>query len=92
LENFYVPGCEQYEAWVDEVRDQVRQCQLYNLQKYTQALLSSGNTAGAIAAAHQLVRMEPLDETGHLLLLQALHGQGQRTEAMRIFQQYQQRL
>ncbi len=92
LENFYVPECDAYEEWIDRVRYLVRERQLQALQQRAETRLAAGGASEAAATARQLVELEPLSETGHWLLIQALGALGQRAEALQAYQRYEHRL
>jgi DNA-binding SARP family transcriptional activator/TolB-like protein len=92
LENFYVPDCDAYEEWIGRVRHLVRERQLQALQGWAETRLAAGEAPEAAATARQLVELEPLSETGHWLLIQALGAQGQRAEALQVYQRYAHRL
>lgn len=65
----------------DELRDQYRRV----LRALATALIDSGCAGDATAVARDLVRSDPLDESGHRLRIEAHHAAGDRAGAVRAY-------
>jgi len=77
----FMPGFDG--DWVEERRRELREVRLGALEAIAQsALTSGGEIAGAERAARELVRAEPLRESGHRLLMEALAARGDVAEAL----------
>lgn len=65
----------------DALRDQYRDV----LRSLATALIDSGQAGDAIAVTRELVREDPLDESGHRLRMEAHHVAGDRAGAVRAY-------
>jgi SARP family transcriptional regulator, regulator of embCAB operon len=74
--------------WVDERRRELGELLARALECYTHACLGIGGTelAGAERTARRLVRLEPLRESGHVLLMDALAARGNPAEALAAYE------
>lgn len=81
-------------AWVEERREQVRRTHRRALSRYAEACLRLGASelASAERSARELVRFDPLAETGYCLLMRALAGQGDRAAALTVYEELRRRL
>jgi DNA-binding SARP family transcriptional activator len=74
---------DRYEEWTASPRDEL-QAELVTLLEEQAGLLEArGDIEGALAAANRLVVLEPLRETGHLLVIRLHALAGRRSEALR---------
>ncbi len=78
-----LPSC--YEEWILPERERWRQRFLQAAERLVVLLEEEGDTGAAIAAAQQLLRLDPLHEATyrHLMRLHALRGE--RAEALRVY-------
>jgi DNA-binding SARP family transcriptional activator len=81
-------------AWIDEWRRTLGDVLSRSLECYARACLGLGGAevAGAERTARQLVRSEPLRESGHMLLMEALEAQGNGAEALLVYDSLRRRL
>lgn len=81
----FIPGEDA--AWIDEVRRSLAALHLRALETYAHAGLGIGGTelSAAVRAGRELVRLEPYRETGYRILMQALAGEGNDAEALRVY-------
>jgi SARP family transcriptional regulator, regulator of embCAB operon len=84
-EREFLPGEDA--PWIDEQRRQLAEIRLRALEAYAAATLGTGGTElpAAVRAGRELVRLVPLRESGYLLLMRALAGQGNVGEALRVY-------
>jgi len=75
--------------WIDEVRRRLHELHLRALESYGEAGLGLGGTEvnAAREASRSLVRLVPLRESGHRLLMRALVAEGNPAEALRAYEQ-----
>ena len=89
LKDFYIPEASAYEEWIAQVREELQTRLLERLETlYQQA--SIDHPALATDYARQLVQVDPLSEKYILFLMKSYVAQGQRTEALRAYQQFAQ--
>ena len=71
-------------AWIDERRSELGDIHLRALEAYAAAALGTGGTElpAAVRAGRQLVRLVPLREKGHQILMRGLAAQGNVAEAL----------
>jgi DNA-binding SARP family transcriptional activator len=74
-----------YDDWLVDDREGVRQLRLHALERLTEELSLSGRHAEGIQAGIAAVRLEPLRETAHTVLIRAHLAEGNRSEALRQF-------
>jgi DNA-binding SARP family transcriptional activator len=74
-------------AWVQEMQQRLDELHSRALEAYAQAGLEIGGTelAAAVRAGRELTRREPYRESGYRLLMEALAREGNRSEAMCVF-------
>jgi DNA-binding SARP family transcriptional activator len=75
-----------YDDWVQDEREALRQTQLHALESLAQALSACGCYADAIQAALVAIRLEPLRETAHRIVIEIHLAEGNWSEAHRQFQ------
>ena len=81
----FLPGEDA--PWIDERRRQLAEIRILALEAYGGAAYGTGGTElpAAVRAGRELVRLVPLRESGYLLLMRALAGQGNVAEALRVY-------
>ena len=81
----FLPGEDA--LWIDEVRRELEELHVRALEAYGAAGLGLGGTelAAARAAGRTLVKLAPLRESGHRLLMRALAAEGNPAEALRAY-------
>ncbi|HTC70487.1 MAG TPA: BTAD domain-containing putative transcriptional regulator [Acidothermaceae bacterium] len=84
-EREFLPGEDA--PWISDQRARLAQVRRRALEAYAAAALGTGGTElpAAVRAGRQLVRLDPLRETGYQILMQALAAQGNSAEALRIY-------
>lgn len=81
-----LPGWD--EDWLVVERERYRVTRLRALERSAEALLATGEHAGALAAALASVATEPYRETAHRLVIQIHLSEGNYAEALRAYQAY----
>ena len=73
--------------WVDDERARLAEIHLRALESYATCCMELGGTelVASVRAARELVRLAPLRERGHQLLMRALACQGNVAEALRAY-------
>ncbi|MGO4600392.1 AfsR/SARP family transcriptional regulator [Terrabacter sp. 2YAF2] len=84
-EREFLPGEEA--PWIEEERRELTAVALRALQAYAVAALGTGGTElpAAVRAGRRLVRLAPLHESGHQVLMQALAREGNVAEALTVY-------
>jgi DNA-binding SARP family transcriptional activator len=85
----------EYEAeWIDEWRRRLEDVLVRSTERYAEACiaLGGGELAGAERSARALVRLAPLRESAHGLLMASLEAQGNVAEALIVYESLRQRL
>jgi DNA-binding SARP family transcriptional activator len=84
-EREFLPGEDT--PWVAEQRMLMGDIQVRALEAYASAALGIGGTElpAAVRAGRRLVRLAPLRESGHQLLMRALAEQGNAAEALGVY-------
>jgi DNA-binding SARP family transcriptional activator/EAL domain-containing protein (putative c-di-GMP-specific phosphodiesterase class I) len=72
-------------SWVDGIRDELATIRSSALELAGRAHASAGDARAAVAAAEQLVRVEPYGESAHQLLIAVLGQAGDRAGARRAY-------
>lgn len=88
----FLPGEDA--GWIDEVRRQLGELHVRALEAYGEAGLGIGGTelAAAVRAGHELTRLEPYRESGYRLLMSALVAEGNKAQALRVYDDLRARL
>jgi DNA-binding SARP family transcriptional activator len=88
----FLPGEEA--TWIEELRRRLADLHVRATEAYAHAGLGIGGTelAAAIRAGRQLTRLEPYRETGYRLLMAALAAEGNKAEALRVYEELRTRL
>ena len=73
--------------WVDQERARLADVRVRALETYAACCVAIGGTelAAGVRAGRDLVRLAPLRESGHQLLMRALASQGNVAEALRVY-------
>jgi DNA-binding SARP family transcriptional activator len=73
--------------WLDQERARLGEVRVRALEAHGVACLGIGGTelSGAVRVARELVRIAPLRESGHQLLMRSLAAQGNVAEALRVY-------
>lgn len=81
----FLPGHDT--PWVDEQRARLADVHLRALETYATCCTEIGGTelVAGVRAGRELVRLAPLRERGHQLLMRALASQGNVAEALRVY-------
>ena len=74
-----------YDDWVAPHRQRLRDSNVSALRRLTAALGDRGEYAEAVRLGRELVRMEPLEEENHRLLMRLHEAAGDRAAAVRAF-------
>lgn len=77
-----------YDDWVVAERERFRQVVLRGLTALAPRLVAGGRTAEAIHVGSQAVRLEPLSETAHQMLITAYLAAGDRARAVRHYHEH----
>jgi DNA-binding SARP family transcriptional activator len=77
---------DRYEEWTIPHRDELRADFVAVLQEQAALLEARGDVEGAVRAAARLVAEDPLDESGHVLLIRLNALGGRRGEALRRYE------
>lgn len=88
----FLPGEEA--AWIEDARRRLVELHLRALEAYARAGLGVGGTelAAAVRTGRELARREPYRETGYRVLMEALAGEGNAAEALRVYDELRMRL
>jgi DNA-binding SARP family transcriptional activator len=77
-----------YDDWVLIERERLRQLRLHALERACVELTEAGEYGRAIEAGLAAITDEPLHESGHVALINAHLGEGNRAEAIRQYDTY----
>lgn len=82
----FLPGEEA--DWIDEVRSQLADILARALESYARAALGIGGTElpAAVRAAHRLITLEPLRESGYQVLMRALQRKDDVASALLVYE------
>ena len=81
LDGLALPDCPEFELWLAHQRDRVAAALRASLRAAIGARLGERRPAEAVRLARRLVRMAPLEEQSHILLVRALAGAGDQVGA-----------
>jgi DNA-binding SARP family transcriptional activator len=81
-----LPGWD--ETWVELERERLRQLQLYALTDLAQLHVTAGDVVGALELVHRALRLEPLRESTHRVLVSIFVRVGDYGAALRSFDGY----
>ena len=71
-----------FDAWLAVERAAVQRMQLTLLEDFAEAKSDGGEQEAAVSAAERMLRLDPLGEAGHRLLMRAYGRAGQRSAAL----------
>jgi DNA-binding SARP family transcriptional activator len=77
-----------YDDWVVAERERIRQLHLHALESVAERLTTRGYFGSALEAALRVVRMDPLRESAHRLVIQVHLAEGNMREALRQYMIY----
>jgi DNA-binding SARP family transcriptional activator len=95
LEGLRFPGellPDWYDEWLVVERDQLRELRLHALETVAERLMANGRYAEAVEAALTVLRLEPLRDSAHRLLIRLHLAEGNDAAALRHYDDYRQRL
>jgi DNA-binding SARP family transcriptional activator len=78
-----------YDDWVLLERERLRQLRMHSLEVVASRFCSAGRHGEALQAAYAVVRMEPLRESAHRILLRIHLAEGNVVEAVRSYERFQ---
>jgi len=81
-----------YDDWVHLEREQLRELRLHALETLGDRLMSYGRYGEAVEAALPVLRLEPLHDSAHRLLIRIHLAEGNNAEALRQYNGYRRRL
>lgn len=87
LDGFGLPACTEFEAWVTQERQSWERRYLDALALLVDAYVARGAYAEAITAAQRALAVDPLAEEMHRQLITLYAAAGDRTTALRQFEQ-----
>jgi DNA-binding SARP family transcriptional activator len=77
-----------YDDWVVAERERIRQLHLHALESVAEQLTNRGHFGAALEAALRVVRVDPLRESAHRLVIQVHVAEGNVWEALRQYTVY----
>ncbi|RME83937.1 MAG: hypothetical protein D6775_06845, partial [Caldilineae bacterium] len=86
LEGLYLPGGLGFDEWVLLERERLYLLLIDALQELATLYLNLGDYAAGLEQARRLLRLDPMNEPGHRLLMRLLVGSGQRSAALRQYE------
>jgi len=92
LEGFAVPGAPEFEHWLTAERSLWRERAVEALARHAAALLTRGDAAGAVDAAHRAVDLDRTSESAARMLMRGLAVAGDRGAALEAHAQLTARL
>lgn len=92
LQGFYLRGAALFEEWMLARREEYRLLALTGLEKLAAHCLAGGFYSRGLAASRRLLALEPWSEPGHVLQMELLARDGQRTAALEQYQNLRARL
>ena len=81
LAEFDLPECEEFEAWVEGVRERTRTHAARAVEQLVQMRVGAGDLPEAIRIATLGLRIDPFDEGGHRRLMRLFAASGNRRAA-----------
>lgn len=83
MAGFALPDCPEFEAWIRDVRERLRHDTVALLDR----LSTCEDPAEALSYARHRLALDPLDEAGHRRVIELLVRSGQRTAALRQYEE-----
>ena len=81
LAEFDLPECEEFEAWVEGIRERTRTHAARAVEQLVQIKVGAGDLPEAIRIATLGLRIDPFDEGGHRRLMRLFAASGNRRSA-----------
>ena len=81
LDGFDLPDCEEFDAWVEGVRERTRTLAARAIEQLVRIRTSAGDLPEAIRIASLGLRIDPFDEGGHRRLMRLFAASGNRRAA-----------
>jgi DNA-binding SARP family transcriptional activator/DNA-binding HxlR family transcriptional regulator len=81
-----------YDDWVVAEAEDWRQLRMNGLEALAQLLVDSGRLGEAAGAARAAMKVEPLRESAHASLIRVHLSQGNQSEALRVYERYEELL
>ena len=85
LTNLQLPNAPEFEAWLEQKRDQTRSKFDWLLLRLFNQQSKSGSISAALETARRRINLNALNETAHQDLMQLLLEQGNRASALEVF-------
>ncbi|MBI4521181.1 MAG: hypothetical protein HY701_10110 [Gemmatimonadetes bacterium] len=88
LEGLHVPGCLEFEHWLEEERASLRRLASRAAWALTDQMEARGELVAAADCARRAIRLTPDDETGARRLIQLLDRAGNRGGAVQAYEEH----
>lgn len=88
LQGFHLPNAALFEEWMLARREEYRLMALRGLEQLAAHWLAAGSYARGLKASRRLLALEPWSEQGHVLQMELLARDGQRTAALEQYQSF----
>ena len=85
LEGFYLSDSRHFQAWEVVERERLQQLAARGFQRWAEETMRRGRYEEAAIAAERLIYVDPYDEAGYCLHMEALLRQGRNLAALRTF-------
>jgi DNA-binding SARP family transcriptional activator len=92
LPGFHLAGTPEFERWLEDEREQLRQQACLAATSLASDLEAIGDLSGAVKGWRRALELSPDDEEILRRLMTALAAQGDRSGAMRVFESFSHRL
>jgi DNA-binding SARP family transcriptional activator len=92
LPGFFVGGAPDFERWLSRERRELREAARDAARGLSDAAESEGRVKDTIEWARRTVELDPLDEASTRRLMGLLDAQGQRAEALSVYEELRRRL
>jgi DNA-binding SARP family transcriptional activator/predicted ATPase len=86
LAGFFVTEAAGFETWAAVERERLHRLALDGLQRLGRWYLSQAQYGEAMATSTRLAELDPLGESGHRQMMEALARRGQRSEALAVYE------
>jgi predicted ATPase/DNA-binding SARP family transcriptional activator len=87
LTDFYMPECQEFEAWIAQEREWMRQRILSLMEAVVNAYYDNEKFAFGITVARRLLQLDPFREKAHQMLMRLLALTGDRAAAVNQYEQ-----
>jgi DNA-binding SARP family transcriptional activator len=88
LEGFFLSGCPEFEYWLGEERERLRELASGAAWKLADRQIEAGELVGAERTAQKALRWMPTDESPVRGFIQALAAAGDRAAAVRFYEKF----